>query len=73
MAPRLISAMLPLVQLVTLLTVVHPSEDALKVATTAVAAAIVTVQVPVPEQPPPDQPEKVEPLAALGVRTTLVP
>jgi hypothetical protein len=38
-----------------------------------VAAFIVTVQVPVPEQPPPLQPLKVDPLAALAVRVTTVP
>jgi hypothetical protein len=45
----------------------------LKVATTVVAAFIVTVQVPVPEHPPPDQPEKVDPLSAEAARVTDVP
>src|SRR5436309_13322763 len=38
------------------------------VAVTEVAALIVTVQVPVPEQPPPLQPEKVEPAAGAAVK-----
>jgi hypothetical protein len=38
--------------------------------TVAVAAFIVTVQVPVPEHPSPDQPEKVYPLAAEAVKVT---
>jgi len=67
----LISAMVPLVQLAVLLTVVHPMPGA-KVAVTLLAADIVTVQVPVPEQAP-DQPVKVEPLVAVAVRVTLVP
>jgi hypothetical protein len=44
-----------------------------KFAVTTVAAVTGTVQVPLPVQPPPDQPVKVEPVAALAVRTTLVP
>jgi hypothetical protein len=72
MAPRLISAMLPLVQLVALLTVVHPTVAAANVAVTDLAADIVTVQVPVPEQAP-DQPVNMEPLAGAAVSVTLVP
>ncbi len=45
----------------------------MNVAVTFAAAVIETVQVPVPVQPPPDQPVNVEPTAAEGVRTTLVP
>ena len=67
----MISGMLPLLQYVALLTVVHPRE-VLKVAVTFAAAVIDTVQVPVPEQAP-DQPAKVEPDAAVAVRVTLVP
>jgi hypothetical protein len=67
------SGMVPVAQLLAVLTVVHPSEPTLKVAVTAVAAVIDTVQVPVPVQPAPDQPMKVEPAAAVGVRMTLVP
>jgi hypothetical protein len=44
-----------------------------KVAVTVVAAVIVTVHVPVPEQPPPLQPVNVEPLAGDAVSVTLVP
>src|SRR5882672_12496378 len=44
-----------------------------KVAVTEVAALIVTVQVPVPEQPPPFQRVKVEPAAGVAVRVTAVP
>src|SRR5438046_3403099 len=44
-----------------------------KVAVTEVAALIVTVQVPVPEQPPPLQPLKVEPAAGAAVKVTAVP
>ena len=45
-----------------------------KVAVTAVAADIVTVQVAaLPEHPPPDQPANTEPVAAAAVRTTLAP
>src|SRR5213083_245721 len=43
------------------------------VAVTEVAALIVTVQVPVPEQPPPLQPEKVEPATGAAVKVTAVP
>src|SRR6266403_5304106 len=43
------------------------------VAVTDVAALIVTVQVPVPEQPPPLQPVKVEPAAGVAVSVTTVP
>jgi hypothetical protein len=44
-----------------------------KVAVTAVAADIVTVHEPVPEQPPPLQPLKVEPAAGVAVNVTAVP
>jgi hypothetical protein len=46
---------------------------AVKFAVTMVAVVIETVQVPVPVQSPPDQPVKVDPVAAVAVRTTLVP
>jgi hypothetical protein len=39
----------------------------LKVAVTARACVIATVQLPVPEQPAPDQPAKTEPMAAAAV------
>ena len=42
-------------------------------AVTVVAALIVAVQVPVPEQLPPLQPEKVEPAAGAAVKVTVVP
>jgi len=38
-----------------------------------VAADIVTVQEPVPEQPPPLQPVKVDPVAGVAVRVSAVP
>ena len=41
-----------------------------KVAVTVLAALIVTLQVPVPEQPPPDQPVKLEPVACAAVNVT---
>jgi hypothetical protein len=44
-----------------------------KLAVTVVAAFIVTVQVPVPEQPPPLQPLNVDPPAADAVSVTTVP
>src|SRR5437879_502618 len=44
-----------------------------KIAVTACAALIVTVQVPVPEQLPPLQPEKVEPAAGAAVKVTELP
>ena len=40
---------------------------------TEVAAFVVTMQVPVPEQPPPLQPVKVEPASGVAVRVTAVP
>ena len=46
---------------------------ALNDAVTALAASMVTVQVPVPEQPLPDQPPNVELLSAVAVRVTDVP
>ena len=45
----------------------------LNVAVTDLAASIVTVHVPVPEQPAPLQPTKAEPTAGLAVRVTLTP
>src|SRR6267143_1378643 len=44
-----------------------------KVAVTACAALIVTLQVPVPVQPPPLQPVKVEPAAGAAVKVTEAP
>jgi hypothetical protein len=44
-----------------------------KVAVTVVAADIVTVHEPVPEQAPPLQPVKVDPVAGLVVSVTAVP
>ena len=44
-----------------------------KVAVTAWAALMVTVQEPVPVQPPPLQPVKVEPVAGVAVKVTAVP
>jgi hypothetical protein len=51
---------------------VKVAAEALKVAVTAAAAVIVTVQAPVPAQAP-DQPAKVEPVAGVAVRVTVVP
>ena len=45
---------------------------ALKVAVTFLAAFIVTVQDPVPEQPSPFQPPNVEGAVAVGVKVTVV-
>jgi hypothetical protein len=44
-----------------------------KLAVTLVAALMVTLQVPVPEQPPPLQPLNVDPPLAAAVRVTTVP
>src|SRR3989442_1349586 len=44
-----------------------------KVAVTVVAAEMVAVQAPVPEQPPPLQPLKIEPAAGAAVSVTAVP
>src|SRR5438445_266287 len=44
-----------------------------KVAVTVVAAEIVAVQAPVPEQPPPLQPLKIEPAAGAAVSVTVLP
>src|SRR5207245_967221 len=44
-----------------------------KVAVTVVAALMVTVHAPVPEQPAPDQPVKPESLAGAAVSVTAVP
>jgi hypothetical protein len=44
-----------------------------KLAVTDVAALIVTVQVPVPEQPPPVQPVNVAPAEGVAVSVTAVP
>jgi hypothetical protein len=41
-----------------------------KLAVTALAALIVTMQVPVPVQPSPLQPVKVEPVAGMAVKVT---
>ncbi len=74
MAPKLISTMLPFVQLEALVTLVHAKAPVVaKVAVTAVAAVIDTVHVPVPLQPPPDQPANLDPARGVAVRTTLVP
>src|SRR5262249_11758285 len=43
------------------------------VAVTAVAAFMVRVQAPVPEQPPPLHPAKVDPVAGVAVSVTTVP
>ena len=42
----------------------------MKLAVTDLAALMVTVQVPVPEQPLPLQPVKVEPVRAVAVNVT---
>jgi hypothetical protein len=47
--------------------------DNVNVAVTLVAAFMVTVQSPVPEQPPPDQPEKEEPAAGEAFSVTIAP
>src|SRR5438132_12851464 len=47
--------------------------ERLKVAVTVVAAFIVTVQPPVPEQPPPLHPSKVDPLPATALNLIEVP
>src|SRR5882724_2512280 len=52
---------------------VKPVATPVKVAVTACAALIVTVQVPVPVQLPPLQPLKVDPAAGAAVRVTAVP
>ncbi len=44
-----------------------------KVAVTALAPVIVTVQLPVPEQPSPAQPEKREPADGVAARVTVCP
>ena len=44
-----------------------------KVPVTTIAALIVTVQSPVPEQPPPDQPVKKEPGSLEAIRLTVEP
>jgi hypothetical protein len=49
-----------------------PPVDA-NVAVTLVAALMVTVQVPVPEQPPPDQPVNVEPASPSAASVPEVP
>ena len=52
---------------------VSAKDDCTKLAVTAVAALIVTVQGPVPVQLPPLQPKNVEPAAGVAVRVTAVP
>ena len=42
------------------------------VAVTVVAAVMVTVHGPAPEQPPPDQPVNVEPVVGVAVSVTTV-
>ena len=54
-------------------TAIEVRGTTLNVAVTDLAASIVTVHVPVPEQPAPLQPTKVEPTAGLAVRVTLTP
>jgi hypothetical protein len=44
-----------------------------KLAVTDVAALIVTVQLPVPEQPPPLQPANVDPAAGVALSVTAAP
>ena len=68
-AGALVTVPLPLPDLVTL----SAKDDCMKVAVTEVAAVIVTVQVPVPEQPPPLQPVNVEPAPGAAVSVTIVP
>ena len=41
-------------------------------AVTVLAAVMFRTQVPMPEQPPPDQPAKVEPVAGVAVKVTVV-
>src|SRR5438445_771771 len=67
-AGALVTAPLPVPALLTVSVKVG-----VKVAVTVVAAEMVTVQVPVPEQPPPVQPAKVEPAAGAAVSVTVVP
>jgi hypothetical protein len=49
------------------------ADTTLKVALTAVLAAIVTLHAPAPEQPPPDQPANAEPAAGAAESVTIVP
>jgi len=65
----LVTVPLPLPDLVTL----SAKDACMKEAVTEVAAVIVTVQVPVPEQPPPFQPVNVEPAPGAAVSVTIVP
>ena len=65
----LVTVPLPAPDLVT----VSAKELCMKVAVTAAAAFIVTVQGPVPVQPPPLQPVNVDPAAGVAVRVTAVP
>jgi hypothetical protein len=55
------------------LTTLRVYEFKLNMAVTVVAAVIVTVQPPVPEQPPPVHPANVELTAGEAVRLTIVP
>jgi hypothetical protein len=68
-AGTLVTVPLPVPALVTVRTIPGTS----KIAVTVVAAAIITVHEPVPEQPPPFQPVKVEPAAGVAVNVTAVP
>src|SRR5205814_8668488 len=65
----LVTVPLPVPDLVT----VSAKELCIKVAVTASAAFIVTMQGPVPVQPPPLQPVNVDPAAGVAVRVTAVP
>ena len=65
----LVTVPLPVPALVTVRANVGTS----KVAVTAVAPEIVTVQAAVPEQPPPLQPPKVDPESGMAVNVTAVP
>jgi len=68
-AGTLLTVPLPLPDLVT----VSAKDACMKEAVTEVAAFMVTVQVPVPEQPPPLQLVNVEPAAAEADSVTMVP
>src|SRR5262245_20596150 len=55
------------------LPIVNVNDCNANVAVTEVAALMVTMHAPVPEQPPPLQPVKVEPVASVAVSVTDVP